>query len=177
MRPRGKIGPHTNPRVRSGPPRDHKTCTICRHVLPLTAFYANTKTRDGRGARCVPCEGQYSRAYNERNKERLSARAKAYNQRNKDHRLDMQLRRSYGITRADYLALCDKNGGRCAICGTQEADRVGRRMHVDHCHATGKVRGILCRDCNIGLGHFRDNQNLLTQAAAYLARAEQPSEG
>jgi len=59
--------------------------------------------------------------------------------------------------------------GRCAICKRTEA-QIGQRLFVDHCHKTGRVRGLLCRTCNSGLGFFRDDSDLMWQAFAYLAR-------
>jgi hypothetical protein len=59
-----------------------------------------------------------------------------------------------------------EQGGRCAICGEQVLDD----PCLDHCHATGKVRGVLCRKCNIGLGYFEDSPKLLALATAYLQR-------
>ena len=77
-----------------------------------------------------------------------------------------RLKASYGMTIAQWDALFEGQGRKCAICPATEPD--GRGWHVDHCHDTGKVRGILCCKCNIGLGHFRDNSELLTAAIKYL---------
>ncbi len=60
--------------------------------------------------------------------------------------------------------------GKCAICGTAEPGGRGKRLHVDHCHETGLVRGLLCYACNTGLGLFRHNSQSLEQAQAYLKR-------
>jgi recombination endonuclease VII len=65
-----------------------------------------------------------------------------------------------------YLAyLFGLQGGRCAICAT---DLATGRMAIDHCHRTGYIRGLLCRDCNLGLGLFKDNVGHLKRAAKYL---------
>ena len=58
-------------------------------------------------------------------------------------------------------------GGRCAICQTIQPER--GRWYVDHCHATGRIRGILCRVCNTGLGAFRDDPSVMQNAITYLA--------
>ena len=63
-------------------------------------------------------------------------------------------------------------GGRCAICGTD--DFQGKRPHVDHCHTTGVIRGLLCVRCNQGLGNFRDSPAQLRAAIAYLERTAVP---
>lgn len=75
--------------------------------------------------------------------------------------------RKYGLTPATFKALMKSQGWACAICGHTT---VSERMFpmVDHCHSTGKVRGILCSNCNMGLGKFKDSQELLTRAIAYL---------
>lgn len=62
----------------------------------------------------------------------------------------------------------EEQGGVCAICGNPETDKRNHRLAVDHCHETDKIRGLLCKSCNIGLGMFKDNTNNLTRAVAYL---------
>lgn len=75
-------------------------------------------------------------------------------------------RSRYNLTReeVDELALVG-----CAICGTTDWGGRFKRPHVDHCHETNKVRGILCNTCNVGLGLFKDNPTLLRSAAKYLS--------
>jgi hypothetical protein len=59
---------------------------------------------------------------------------------------------------------------RCAICGSEETNNIKtNKMYVDHCHETGKVRGLLCNGCNSGLGHFKDSINNLKLAIEYLS--------
>lgn len=72
----------------------------------------------------------------------------------------------YQITVERYHELLLRQGGVCAICG--EAPKVGKRLHVDHCHDTRVVRGLLCGLCNRGLGMYRDQPSLLLKAASYL---------
>lgn len=78
--------------------------------------------------------------------------------------------RKFGITREWYVAEASKG---CAICGTylsSESPIKRERGHIDHCHNTGKVRGVLCDLCNKGLGHFKDNQQFLENAIMYLRK-------
>ena len=77
------------------------------------------------------------------------------------------LKRRYGITIEEYDQMLEDQGHRCKICRTDEPGGKGR-FHLDHCHSTGKIRGLLCSSCNHGLGHFKDNVLLLEQAIRYL---------
>jgi hypothetical protein len=79
------------------------------------------------------------------------------------------LKRKYGITVADYEGMLAAQGGGCAICGAPEPN--GQSLHVDHCHDTGAVRGLLCFTCNAGLGLFDHDGERLARAASYLGSA------
>lgn len=74
------------------------------------------------------------------------------------------LRSAYGLSEADHKEMVDRAGGKCEIC--QETPQA--HLSIDHNHATGKVRGLLCRRCNNGLGGFRDNIQRLEAAIQYL---------
>lgn len=76
---------------------------------------------------------------------------------------DTHLRSRYGITLDQYEAMVQRQGGLCAIC--HEAPDV---LYVDHCHATEKIRGLLCNLCNVGIGSLRDDSLLAFRAAHYL---------
>lgn len=78
------------------------------------------------------------------------------------------LRRKYGITPEEFDAKFAGQGGVCAICGEPPDDPRGYNMHVDHCHQTGRVRGILCGSCNRGLGAFHDSVRKLASAIEYI---------
>lgn len=81
--------------------------------------------------------------------------------------------RRYGISLKEYENLLEKQNGVCAICKAPNTDR--RRypyLHVDHCHSTGKVRGLLCPVCNKALGLFRDNTKILQRAINYITNKE-----
>jgi hypothetical protein len=71
---------------------------------------------------------------------------------------------NYGITYHEYMEMWRKQLGHCAICGI-----LGKRLHIDHSHTTGKIRGLLCTNCNRGIGYFQDNPEFLRNAASYLA--------
>jgi len=124
------------------------------------------------------------RAYREANREKISARSREYSVKNKDAKAernkswrlanaeeieDRRMRRVFGISLQRYRTmLADQHGG-CAICGTPPQN--GRRLDIDHDHLTSVVRGLLCWDCNVGVGKLGDSVLGLEQALAYLKRA------
>ena len=76
------------------------------------------------------------------------------------------LRLKYDITEEDYERMYEEQGGHCKICGAKK-----KLLYIDHCHKTGKVRGLLCNHCNTGLGLLKDNVENLRSAIAYLEAA------
>ena len=74
--------------------------------------------------------------------------------------------RELGVTQEELDALLERDGDGCAVCG----ESTDRRLAIDHCHRTGRARGLLCSSCNLGLGNFRDDPALLAAAARYLTR-------
>lgn len=80
-----------------------------------------------------------------------------------------KLRRNYGLDLAEYFRMYGTQHGCCKLCGQEPPD--GQALVVDHCHESGKVRALLCSHCNLGLGHFRDNPDLLRAAAQYVTNS------
>lgn len=74
------------------------------------------------------------------------------------------LMRFYNITKEEYNKLFEKQTGRCAICFSESKIK----LSVDHCHKTGRVRGLLCRKCNLGIGFLKDSVEFLNKAIKYL---------
>lgn len=79
---------------------------------------------------------------------------------------DYNLKRRYGITLQDKIQMFEDQGKCCKICRKEGEDHMG--FHVDHCHDLGHVRGILCNECNAGLGMFKDNIDTVLKAVDYL---------
>jgi len=90
----------------------------------------------------------------------------AWHIRNPDKVKNNKLRHKFGITIQDYNNMLEAQNGACAICGSIGNGK--KALAVDHCHTTGKIRGLLCDDCNNGLGRFRDNKQSLLKAIDYL---------
>ena len=105
------------------------------------------------------------KAYREANPERAAARVKAWCDKNPDRVRDLHLRKNYGITIMQYEAMFIDQRHRCCGCGS-----LGDwyKLGVDHDHATGRVRGLLCSHCNTALGLVRDNPQTLRSLADYL---------
>ena len=75
--------------------------------------------------------------------------------------------KKFGMTPDDYNKMLEEQGHGCAICSTKEPRGQGR-FHIDHCHSTGKIRGLLCAKCNVGLGQFDDNIEKMSSAIRYI---------
>lgn len=95
---------------------------------------------------------------------------KKWTDNNKDRTRAGHLKRKFGITVSEYQEMFDVQNGKCAICGK---DDNGKSLSVDHNHNTGKVRGLLCRKCNTGIGLFNDNISLIYKAVRYLEDHEE----
>jgi hypothetical protein len=96
---------------------------------------------------------------------------KAYREKNRETLVARERQRKFGITHAEYAELHHKQGGVCAICKKPEtATRHGKvkSLAVDHCHATGRIRGLLCADCNTGIGKLKEDKSIFLAAIQYL---------
>lgn len=156
--------PSTSPgyiRVRNGDPLDlrwanlysrddESHCARCGMFKPVSEFHSRGLTKRGLPlyvAYCKPCT-----VLRQQERPDYAHRAKA---------------KKYGLTEQCYTLMLDAQGGVCAIC---KAPPGKRRLAIDHCHTTGKVRGLLCGPCNVSLGAFRDNPRTLLEAAKYLLK-------
>lgn len=127
--------------------------------------------RNGRGD-CIPCSKAYQKEWfqNHSHKAYKAGYKKEWLAANPDRsrEFDLQVRVSrYGLTIDQYRQMCDRQSGLCCICA-----RPFGRGCIDHDHDTGRVRGILCHTCNVGLGQFQDNPMLLARAIQYLKEPE-----
>ena len=100
-----------------------------------------------------------------------AAYQREYRAKNRRVAQDYERKRKFGLTPEEYGKMLLAQGNKCAICGNEEtATRLDKTksLAVDHDHKTGKVRGLLCCECNQGLGKFRDSREMLLSAARYL---------
>lgn len=115
------------------------------------------------GCRCDQCRGQYRE------------RRREYRRKNPDACRSSVIKSMYGITLEERDAMIESQGHACAICHTRDpGGRKGCTFHIDHCHVTGTIRGMLCSNCNTALGKFQDDPSLLRAAAVYLEKSQCP---
>jgi Recombination endonuclease VII len=124
-----------------------RRCPRCQEIKALEDFSRNRSSKNGFGSYCKPCHNQVVRA--NRLKHHGSTRSFHPNRR-------------YRVDAAQVAWMILQQGGVCALCGS------GKPEHVDHDHGTKRVRGILCFNCNRGLGKFCDDTGLMGRAAEYL---------
>jgi hypothetical protein len=113
------------------------------------------------------------RAYREKNKKRISLRASEWHTKNRSRILEEKKKRSrmsnYGVSEQDYKVMLSQQDGACAICGkNKNYGGPGNCLQIDHCHDKGVVRGLLCSNCNTGLGKFGDDIEIMERAVKYL---------
>ena len=122
-----------------------KFCGMCQMWKHPELFAKNRVKKDGLQERCRAC-----RAYHyERSKYLKRARV-------------LRRKSIYGISEEEYRAMYEACGGRCSIC------RGDRKLVIDHCHDSGRVRGLLCDNCNRGIGLIGDSPEILARSAEYL---------
>jgi hypothetical protein len=137
----------------------------CSRSCKQTAHYRFRHPKDGR--RCQACGKDISPMRSDA-KWCDDACSRAGRPQRKEIALRCRLKTQYGMTLEDYNAMVERQGGGCAICGTTEIRGYGKRQAIDHCHDSNRVRGILCGNCNRGLGAFNHDPDLLVSAASYL---------
>lgn len=141
-----------------------KQCTVCGEEKSLEAFRKQKRSRFGRCSYCKACNAEAVRRYYRENPRK---------------KLEVDLKKQYGLSLAQYERMMDEQGNRCAICGQPERRQWKNgtrpsRLAVDHDHETGRVRALLCFGCNAALGGFGHDPGRLRKAAAYLERHVQP---
>ncbi len=138
-----------------------KQCTKCKIEKPFSDFGKHVRQKDGLRFRCKKCEAQ----------DRKEARKEALDSDYLGTRLKERasnLKRMFGMAIEEYEQKAQEQGNVCAIC--KGLCKSGKRLAVDHDHKTGKIRDLLCGNCNGGLGKFQDDPELLIKAAEYLRK-------
>lgn len=166
-----------------------KVCKKRGGTQPLDAFYRATAMKDGHRNECKECMRGARRRHYEANRDAYIRKAQDWKRRNPERYRqleqkrraargpeeirrdrDQHLSRQYSITMDDFDFMVIAQRGLCAICGKED----GIRLHVDHDHATGRVRGLLCGSCNRAMGLFHEDPVRFEAAGAYLRRSQFP---
>ena len=177
--------------------QETKICAKCKKKYPATLeyFYLNKHAKDKLNSWCKKCHNKESKKkkdeksgknikirnkkYHEKNKEKINERSrnayhdfkKNYPEEHKKRIHKYLLKTRYGITREEYDQFLEEQDNVCAICGCKETSKFKsriRELSVDHNHKTGKIRGLLCHNCNNILGRAKDNPLILMKCIKYL---------
>lgn len=157
------------------------TCYTCGKKKATCEFSKNRTKASGHDSMCKKCRKSYYKNKNyfqknyQKNKHRkLAAAKKRYDEKGPIIRHERR-RQLYGIDPQQYLDLLEKQKGLCAICSNPAGYFLNgkpRALSLDHDHATGRIRGLLCSKCNFAIGLMQDNPVLLKKAAGYLNHVE-----
>lgn len=173
-----------------------KICTRCHKEKEADQYRRHPGFADGLNSACKACLGAADKARYQKKRPEILAQQKEYvaqqkeldpegfkTRRNKaaaNYRANPEntiklryLKERYGLTVEQYQEMEKNQAGLCKICQKPPSGR-WNRLHVDHDHETGAIRGLLCFTCNVMLGHARDNLNVLQAAIAYLTAPIQP---
>ena len=137
-----------------------KICFKCKMEKPISEFYKSNTRYFQR--ECKKCNQSRKHKWHQTEQGKRSS-------------ANTKLKRRFGVTIEEYEALVAEVGGHCEICGAAQSAN-GCRLALDHNHITMKIRGVLCKACNIGIGVFFDNVDLLRKAATYLERTSKTGE-
>lgn len=121
---------------------------------------------------------KYKREYYLKNQKKILKKKKKYNDKNKQYRSkyyfknkiksqELHLKNTYNLTVDEYNKIFQDQNGCCKICGKHQTE-FKAKLAVDHCHKTGKIRGLLCNNCNRGIGHLKESILLLKNAIKYI---------
>jgi hypothetical protein len=146
----------------------NKICPKCKVVKKQNEFAADRSRFDGLQTYCKTCNSIKHKKHRDANPEKYKTgivRVKKYNSKQEASRA-YSLSSKYGITIQDYEDMLLKQNYKCAICEKEFISR--KKTYIDHCHSKGHVRGLLCQNCNIALGHIKDNITTLNSMIKYL---------
>ncbi len=157
-----------------------KICSQCCVSKPLTSFTKDTRSgrnktggKYGYRADCKECRRIYNKRYHTENGDKVRAQQRKWRNENITQEKDRMLQYCYGISVEQYSQMLEEQNGCCAICLNPETamnqkTKTLRSLAVDHNHQNGQVRGLLCSNCNMAIGKFKDDISRLQNAIQYL---------
>jgi hypothetical protein len=136
-------------------------CSTCKEDKDKSLFHKAGNKKRGYQFSCISCR----KVTKEKHKNSMTS--EEWYLTNRQYWLKSQ----YGLNLEDYNNLVKEQNHKCAICDVDEVDSFKGLLFVDHCHTTGKIRGLLCHHCNTALGKFKDSESILMKAIEYVRKS------
>ena len=138
-----------------------KQCSKCKEIKDIDEFHVSKVKVDGHAYSCKECRNTYARQKSRNSPKRPRSKRDPARER------EGRLLRVFGIDNDRYNEMFALQAGKCDICGKHQME-LNKRLCVDHCHETGKIRGLLCHSCNVAIGFLGDDIENLNCAIMYL---------
>ena len=147
--------------------RDRKRrCTVCQELKPCSEYYSDRRTRDQCTAKCKICFRKYHNSWKNKNREKMAAHySRVWREKGRFER--------YGVTKEWYEEQLRIQNNRCAICKREETYVVRgqvKPLAIDHNADTGKIRELLCMECNTAIGKLRHSVTIMSSAIKYIEK-------
>lgn len=149
--------------IKADPNATVKRCSKCGFDKPLDLFGNDAKHSDNKKSRCKECLAEDEQQRLARDPEKYKAISRNWWRKNKDHKRNYDLSRRFGISSGEYAVLLALQENKCAIC----KQPTKQNLCVDHNHATKTNRGLLCHDCNVAFGRFKESPTIINEALKY----------
>lgn len=144
-----------------------KLCKKCDKEKPLSEFYKNRKNKDGYYFDCKVCWNEYQYTAERKLKRNKRNLRNKMSEKRRDYHRNYAMKKKYGISLEQFHKMLLDQNGKCAICD-KDHDKCQNGLYVDHNHETKKVRKLLCKECNVGLGFFMEKVEFMQNAINYL---------
>jgi Recombination endonuclease VII len=154
-------------------PEGMKRCCRCKETKTLDQFHKSSREWLGVNKYCKACSYELHLAWAKKYPEKAAALQKKWRDTNPRRSKDHKLKGNYGIPLGTYEKMFEEQSGRCKLCGTDKPGGKGD-FHIDHCHDKGHVRGLLCHNCNVGIGNFHHDISKLELAISYIKKTANP---
>lgn len=155
-----------------------QTCYNCKSIKNISFFRKDKRIQNGYSNQCKDCANKYR--YNYSKTDKSIKQRREYFQKNKEKLKNKKdplkeklwmLKHRYNLTKEQYINLLETQNFSCAICFTEE-NKLPKKLFIDHCHKTGKIRGLLCHNCNSSLGLLKENIVIINSLLNYIKSYE-----
>jgi hypothetical protein len=152
------------------------TCTKCKQTKDASLFHKYKAKKNGLTSQCKACRNlarfKWGEEYKERSKKRRKERYNFLKENDPSflwlQNRNYKLKKAYNITHEEYMEMLKSQDYKCLVCGKEHQEADKKRLVVDHCHNTNKIRGLLCNNCNTALGLLYENTSIIESLKSYV---------